>query len=362
MAEVPKIVVRQLQATAKPDAHPDLDLINAFVEKSLNPRDRDQVLKHLTKCADCREIASLSLPEMETSAVVAVEPRASWLHWPVLRWSAVAACAVIVGTAVTLHYQPRSNHPIVQSDAAISPAAGLKNESRPGTMVAPTSVPASLNRQGTAGKLPAQAPSAPAASQMTAPASGTPYTDNGLQKKEANRALPASEAVDLAESNATQVVPGRAKDALQPSAASPAAAVGGGMLAKQKVALSSSLRGNAPLSLPLVPRWTLSSDGTLQRSLDSGNTWQTIPTPGRGNFRALAASGSEIWVGGTKGALYHSTDAGTHWTQVQPVVDGQALTADITGIEFTDSQHGTLTTVDRETWVTADSGQTWDKK
>ena len=109
----------------------------------------------------------------------------------------------------------------------------------------------------------------------------------------------------------------------------------------------------------LVPRWTLSSDGTLQRSFDAGKTWATIPFAGNSGFRALAAVGTDIWVGGSGGSLYRSTDAGEHWLKVTPAVGEKVLTADIIGVEFTDASHGKLTTADERIWITADAGQTW---
>ncbi len=109
----------------------------------------------------------------------------------------------------------------------------------------------------------------------------------------------------------------------------------------------------------IVPRWTLSSDGTLQRSLDAGRTWATIPVAGNSVFRALAALGADIWVGGSGGSLYRSTDAGEHWLQVKPASGGKVLTADIIGVEFTDTNHGKLTTADEQIWITVDAGQTW---
>src|SRR5262249_29155923 len=97
-------------------------------------------------------------------------------------------------------------------------------------------------------------------------------------------------------------------------------------------------------------RWTVSSDGAVQRSLDSGQTWQTVPVAGNAVFRALAANNSDIWVGGAAGSLYHSTDAGQHWVKVTPVADGKPLTADIVSLDFADPQKGTLTTSSHETW------------
>ena len=111
-----------------------------------------------------------------------------------------------------------------------------------------------------------------------------------------------------------------------------------------------------------MPRWTLSADGALQRSFDSGKTWQTIPVASNVVFRALAANDSDIWVGGAAGALYHSSDAGQHWTRITPVAEGKSLSADIVAVEFSDPQHGKLITANRETWSTSDAGKTWQRQ
>jgi hypothetical protein len=104
MEHLPKIAQQRLQATAGPGVHPDPDLLTAFAEKSLNERERDQVLQHLGECTDCRNILALVMPETEL-APPASPQRSSWLAWPVLRWGALAACVVVVSTAITLHYE-----------------------------------------------------------------------------------------------------------------------------------------------------------------------------------------------------------------------------------------------------------------
>jgi Photosynthesis system II assembly factor YCF48 len=137
-----------------------------------------------------------------------------------------------------------------------------------------------------------------------------------------------------------------------------------------------------------VPRWTINSTGGLERSLDQGTTWQVINVnanpvyftattsvqiPGSTSrtkvqkdaspvFRAVAASGVEVWAGGAGGALYHSQDAGDHWTRVLPTSSRAILTGDIISLEFSDMEHGKVSTSNAEVWTTTDNGQTWQKQ
>jgi photosynthesis system II assembly factor YCF48-like protein len=326
MAEIPKIVSQRLQAMAKIEEHPEPNLLCAFAERSLGQRERLQILGHLTQCANCREIVSLAAVQPETAGAAAVVPVSTgWLSWPVLRWGALVACVVIVGAVVTLR---------------------PKHEAPP--------IPASIAGEQSAVGIPLPAQDS---------ASGKKIASLQLPKSEAKAALakePPS-PVEIADARTASpfagMVPGRAKDASAELQGAPAEKAVGGAAARKSAAV-----GNALIPANLVPRWTLSSDGTLQRSLDSGRSWETIQVSIETVFRALAANGLDIWVGGSGGALFHSSDAGQHWTQVQPVADGETLLDDIIGVEFMDSLQGKLTTSNEDTWTTVDAGQTWQKQ
>lgn len=141
------------------------------------------------------------------------------------------------------------------------------------------------------------------------------------------------------------------------------------------------------VALSSGPLWAVRSSGELQRSVDQGKTWQDvnvnanpvsvagetievtskasrarIKQPTTLTFRTVAAAGLEVWAGGLGGALYHSTDAGNHWTRVAPASSGTVLTGDIISVEFADAQHGKLRTSTSEVWTTSDDGQTWQKQ
>jgi hypothetical protein len=147
----------------------------------------------------------------------------------------------------------------------------------------------------------------------------------------------------------------------------PQSTVAGGNLQSAQVSTGSFAGRNAvalrTLAKIVTPVWTLSSDGTqLLRSLDAGQTWQPVPVDGKIVLRAVASVGSDVWVGGSAGALYHSSNAGTDWKKVAPTVDGKILQADIVRIEFTGARHGKLTTASGEVWTTADAGQSWQRQ
>src|SRR5919108_334369 len=113
MEQLPKIVRERLQAS-QAGAHPDPDLLTAFSEESLSPRERTQVLEHLSRCGECREVISLATPEPALSSKPHPVPSVSgWLRWPVLRWGALAACVVVV-SAVGLLYRGRLSRSEVQ--------------------------------------------------------------------------------------------------------------------------------------------------------------------------------------------------------------------------------------------------------
>jgi hypothetical protein len=294
--------------------HPDANLLTAFVERSLKSAERVRVLGHLAACSSCREVVSFSaMPE--TSTVVSLAPSASsWLFWPALRWGAAVACVVVVGAVVTLHQKREPQQ-----------MAAVVTDGRPAE--------ARNSEQNTSSQLPG--------THKTATAS----------PKDANHPVAPASPIEMADARTgsplAAVVPGRAKDAL----AEP-----------QNDQSDKFGTTNYAAMTSLAPRWTLSADGTLQRSLDTGATWQTIVVSSKTVFRALAANDLDIWVGGSAGALFHSSDAGEHWTQVRPVANGEALADDIVGVEFTDTLHGKLTSSAEETWITADAGQTWQKQ
>jgi len=411
MEKFPKIAQQRLEAVAV-GAHPDPDLLTAFAEKLLSERERAQILQHLGQCSDCREVVSLALPEIFIPSIPPAKP--SRLSWTVLRWGAAAACVVVVTAAVTLHYERRENSEISVADKALetqtgSPAASTSTATQAREEMAKAAPrPANKERDFNASdklakqrddQFKSQAPNQPAIGGFAASRrqSDSPSTAGAAAGLSDNRVAKADrlESLDEAESSVAapaSVVPmapqSKAAGALarnvSPNESSydsaknetlnsnarsiqaETAQVGESRVKDKADKKSQKTNPEALQQLPKAARsvhliWTLSADETLQRSFDSGKTWQAVLVAG-GRVRAFSANDSDIWVGGAAGALFHSSDAGEHWTQVSPTTNGRALTADITHIEFTDAQHGSIITSSDETWSTSDSGVTWQRQ
>jgi len=128
--------------------------------------------------------------------------------------------------------------------------------------------------------------------------------------------------------------------------------------------------------------WAITG-GVLQRSLDSGQSWQDALHADH-PLLCYASHDEDVWTGGQAGTLFHSANSGITWVQVQPSIKARQLISDITHIDVRNAevQDGDLrnnmrdelrgytrgpaeillSTSNNEIWSSADSGKTWAKK
>lgn len=411
MSEVPKFVRQRLQQQAAGE-HPDANVLTAFAEDALSGRERAQVLAHLSACAACREVVSLALPEVPAAAPAAAPSGARWSRWPMLRWAGVAAAVVVVAAAVVVQNSRRaesvpkvasvseSAQKPAESKRVETPAAGAqpaeavsdraekerrtdrdsgraKAESRAdrkkdasvGMMA--SAVPAHADRVAQ-GNVPvqsqvqnqmlalsaaraAQAPSGKAA----APVAGIVAMDQSKQQapQPAPQAASAKESVEVT-AQYDAATTRKAKSEVQEQEALNRRAG-----ARPTAAATSADATGSPImksALRAALHWRVSTEGALERSTDAGRTWQFVRVGAAATtFRSFSSVGRDLWAGGTGGALYHSPDNGHTWQRVTVKSGAAILESDITRVEFTDAQHGTVTTTTGETWATADGGATW---
>ena len=391
--------------------HPDADLLAAFAEGGLRGTERDQVLTHLSACADCREVVVLAQPEEAEAATVAeVAPTRTWVSWYRLRWGAVALSLVIVAGAVLL-YRQGGEQQFQAPPTSTAPKTAEK--SLPTANQVPPSPPTTtMGEHGRAGKL------GPAQPVVTARKDEEKPALDGLadKAKKETRGQPGSFS---SVNGALAGVPPPAKNAVTPAPTGGViGGVGGGAYSAKTTpsappapppatsttvevaaeptqvtttngpksttvdasAQNSTINVNAESSVvqndatgarnerqkiqkqdnayiysqpvlrdnttanakmrPATPhwQWRVTDAGLLQRSTDAKH-WQAMPLNTGVHFLAVVASGTEVWAGGSGGALYRSTDDGAHWNKV--ALD---TTADVKGLTFTAPNHVLVTT------------------
>jgi Photosynthesis system II assembly factor YCF48 len=350
MRELPNYVRERLNASTATDSHPEPDLLAAFAERSVSDRERGVVLQHLAHCTDCRELVWLSLPETELATTLKPKPRR---HFALLRW--VALATALSGLAITalLVLPGRQQSPVYLAKSArvASPPARQSNAvdnyslaPTPQTRAEATVPNRDKNRADSKDVVAFTASSAMA--RLKLPAA------DAKQKKDAL----ANRRLDESERNTAVVVANEFE--AKPMADAPAMQTASGA----KVAAGAQVAGGIGGGYAAAMRWQVSPEGRLLRSRDSGATWEPAETDQAKRYTAVAFVGSHVWAAASGNALYHSGNSGQTWELLRPAVEGVAPAGDIVQLEFSDPEHGQLSSSSNEVWFTADGGRTWHKQ
>jgi hypothetical protein len=298
------------------DGHPEAELLSAFAEGALSVPTRAMVMAHLERCAECREVLVLSRPE-SGPALAPLEQRRPAVggFW---QWSAAAA---IAGLLLAFVLTPRSPSP-----------AQPKMASQP---------PALMALEGTMAPAPQSKMLARAKSKTTA------ATGAGVASPVAE--VPRLEAPPLVVPRlGFQGLGFQSVDTVGLSESSSQAAV------KRLVDTSVARPGRSSV-------WRIEENGTLAKSPD-GKTWTPVHVDPTIRLYALSVDGAEVWTGGARGGLFHSTDEGGHWRQIDVHgASGAHLTNSITKIDFTPQRPVALTTDTGAVWVSFD-GRLWHRQ
>jgi photosystem II stability/assembly factor-like uncharacterized protein len=123
---------------------------------------------------------------------------------------------------------------------------------------------------------------------------------------------------------------------------------------------AAKLTSSASPALAHNATWAITA-GVLERSLDSGQSWQEA-LRAHHPLLCYASHDEDVWTGGQAGTLFHSADSGITWSQVQPSINTQSLTSDITHIDVRGPAEVVISTSNREIWSSSDQGKTWEKK
>jgi hypothetical protein len=323
--------VRSALARTRPlSEHPDANLLAAFAEKTLPARERAEVAGHLADCAECRKCVALAFgAEVPEPAAMA---RAREMRRRVL-WSyafSTAAICIVVSSAVW-QYRARRLTPL-------EPLPG------PPAISAPQPLPATAKPQPAAGAVPGRRFAPPLAASIAAPEKpAAPPPPPVLPPQQTADALsPVRQQIPAPQYNqqAEAMRPG-AQYLVQEQAPFAPPALARSASAHMKTSSFGAM------ARPAQVVWRISF-GVVQRSHD-GRTWETVPIGDQVSFRAVARFGSDVWVGGEAGALFHSVDSGGHWERVATNTTG-AIVAITAG-----AGEVVVTTEDGSTWRLTDT-------
>jgi len=107
------------------------------------------------------------------------------------------------------------------------------------------------------------------------------------------------------------------------------------------------------------PGWRVTAEGHIEHLTPDG--WVRMLADQTSAFRVVSVVGSDVWAGGTGGALFYSSDGGQHWKKASLTTANGAETAAIVSIRFDDSQHGVVVTDSGAQYATSDGGANWTK-
>jgi len=370
--------------------HPDANFLAAFAEKTLTERERTQVLNHLAQCAECRELAALSLPgEVEVAQPVSSTARRWWSAWPTLRWAALAAALGAAAIVMVLHSYPWRRQETVSKEMRPTIVASASKAARqsPAELSAQPSLEAAVAKTGAESR---ESPGEMAKLEKVAGRRGNQKIaahPAGAETKQrvtlmaAARPPVAVEAEIGVESQAgATTVPAKVESAaaskglnaaqaggISAPSSTPSAPRAASIRMESHPAEPSRMAFGAKLNravAPLAARWSISTSGKVQRSQNSGRTWEEVRVDDTVTFRVVHAMGRDVWAGGSGGALYHSSDGGAIWTRANLSSGGSPTTETIVGITSgsRDLQHIMVRTISGEQWTTEDAGQHWQRE
>lgn len=386
---IPKSARDALARQRPADEHPSADLLNGYVEQSLNAGEKEQVVNHLAACADCREVVFLASTAVEQPALVAAaamvarpEPPRSKMWW---KWAIPAvAVAVIVGGVVIRADRERPASTQMAENKPAAPAAEMAESRAAPESASPTPPPSALEAKPgpvaarpkatvnadkktahsqTVGQVPmvAVVPSTERDGLVASEAkiAGTPVASGVVSQTTAVAAAPADIPAKPTESARVQ----HAAPVLGPSPLAKRATSAGGVggVVGGTLGGRSELAATVRRSPPSASHWRITSDGHLEHSLVP-DTWSPVLADQSVSFRVVSVVGNDVWAGGSNGALFHSVDGGEHWARVALGAAGNSEKAGIVSIRFDTALEGSVSLDSGESWSTSDGGQSWSRQ
>jgi hypothetical protein len=122
-------------------------------------------------------------------------------------------------------------------------------------------------------------------------------------------------------------------------------------------------RASAPVMRKAVnadaarPQWRINDLGHLERSFGDG-VWQSVAMHETSKLHVVSVSGSEVWAGGERLQLDHSTDNGSTFESITlPTKNGYDHV--VAHIRLQNPTQITVIADDGTSWESGDGGRTW---
>jgi len=302
----------------------DAETTAAWAEGRLLPREVTAVEAHVSTCSRCQELIALvarTTPAREAADIAPGVTR--WrLGWLVPLGAAAAALVVWVAVG-------RDNAPMLEQQTA---------EQRSAVPLPREEPPQVSSRDERA---------------LTDKASAAESPSGDREKREsgapASAALQKTDAPEVRQESA-DVIDSKAKEAAgnMPAAAAPVAARSRADVQARTVQVAVEVA-----SPDNAIRWRAMA-GSLQRSVDGGQTWSSFPIdPGIQITAGASPTPTVCWFVGRGGVVMLSTD-GMNWRRLQ----FPALT-DLVSLRTSNAQAATIAAADGQTFETTDGGRTW---
>lgn len=412
MKQIPPSTLRAHLAHSRepgpqPGPHPDPDILTAFAEDALLDRERTEVLTHLATCPDCRAVvhaAAAADPDPESEGALdprrARRPQPEFLPEPVSASSplpasppepiragrlirtwfpgiALTASILVMAASTIFFYRALHSSPAPAQTAASPPAPQLPAAPAPESVTAPLTPaqPAASRNEPKRGRAsqPASSPGlhtdearlGTAAPPLPAPVAGMSSSASfgDLSSQHAQSApSPADELQDQAATHAELSADRSAMAEAKAAQRSPTASATQSVDAEARSTLTRSLQTPPPVAAfihapPQHPQFRISRAGQLERSTQTG-IWLPVPIGPGIRFRVVAISAADVWAGGDRLRLYHSSDLGVTWAEVQLPSDADRTHA-IVHIRVDTPQKITVEDDAGSSWSSFDGGSTW---
>jgi Putative zinc-finger len=354
-ASIDRLLAGSLKARAgesRDGACMDAETLAAWVDGSLDTRERASAEAHAADCARCQALLAAMVKTLPAPTAAGSPWRLPAFGWLVPLTAAATALAIWIAVPRPAPVQVSEVSEVATTVDQVAPAQ------------APLSAPPAESRAKVQpepeaelkDKLAPQRAAEGAARSFAAPREGL---DAPLEK----RPSPPASANNLADAAPISPAAPSAGAAAAPSPA-PAAPFQSADATLRRETAQLSARTSAFANVPEVvvvssnpaTRFRLLRGGGVQRSADAGATWRTEVTGATQTLTAGSSpSPSVCWLIGPSGIVLLSTN-GASWRRLAfpEAVDLRSVTA-------TDSENATITTADGRTFVTTDSGRTWSR-